>query len=663
MAGVQCLRLLGLRRLPAAYSICSSNERHYFVTPKRHIHERILKGQVVRIGCASGFWGDTACAAPQLIYGSKLNYIVFDYLSEITMSLLTAARRKNPDMGYTPDFVQVVVAPFVKDIKARGIKLIANAGGINPSGCADALKAVCKKEGVDLNIAVVKGDDLMAQVRDLKKLGITDLDSGVPFPEQLHSMNAYLGAGPIAQALGMGADIVVTGRCTDSALVLAPLMHEFGWRMDQFDVLAAGSLAGHLVECGAQATGGIFTDWHEVKDWDHIGFPIVSVGSDGKFTLSKPPKTGGLVNKGTVSEQLLYEIGDPSQYFLPDVVCDFSNVRIDELPGDMVYVDGARGNPPSGEYKVSATYAAGYRTTAAAIVGGPRATEKAEMTAKAILTRCRRIFHQLNLDDFTAVNIEVVGADRRPLEERNCGTVNEPKNAVLWIAVTHKERKALEFFSREVAPAGTGMAPGLCGIVGGRPSISPVLRLFSFLYPRDNFKITIEMNDEVVEYQQPEVPTVEYTRQAYPASDSNGNGPNPLVNDIDLPGGDRSYRLEELAYTRSGDKGDTCNIGVVARHPVFLPFIRKQLTAEAVEKYFEDNFRGSPANVTNKVQRYDVPGVGGLNFVLKHSLGGGGIASLRTDPQGKGMGQELLNFKITNVPDLKRLAEEAVTQS
>ncbi|CAL1541218.1 unnamed protein product [Lymnaea stagnalis] len=269
MAGVQCLRSIGYRNSSAFYSFRTPRTRgtYYFSHSTTLLHDHILKGKVVKIGCASGFWGDTACAAPQLIYGAKLNYIIFDYLSEITMSLLTAGRRKAPEMGYAPDFVQVSVAPFIKDIKSKGVKLISNAGGINPGGCAEALRKICKTEGVDLKIAVVKGDDLMSQVRELQRLGITEMSSGEPFPEHLHSMNAYLGAGPIAQALSMGADIVLTGRCADSAMALAPLIHEFGWTMDQFDRLAAGSLAGHLIECGAQVTGGIFTDWHLVEEW------------------------------------------------------------------------------------------------------------------------------------------------------------------------------------------------------------------------------------------------------------------------------------------------------------------------------------------------------------------------------------------------------------
>ncbi|KAK7485930.1 hypothetical protein BaRGS_00022796 [Batillaria attramentaria] len=646
MASCLCLR----RLLPRA-ALSALFQTHGHVNRKciRAIHTHLLKGQVVNIGCASGFWGDTAVAAPQLIYGAKVDYIVFDYLSEITMSLLTAAKHKNPDLGYAPDFVSVSMAPFIRDIKKRGIKIISNAGGVNPSGCARALQQACREAGVELNIAVVSGDDLMPQAGVLMKQGITDMSSGESFPENIHSMNAYLGAGPIVRALDLGADVVITGRCVDSALVLGPLIHQFGWTMDQHDLLAAGSLAGHLIECGAQATGGIFTDWHTVQDWDNIGFPVVQCGDDGQFVLTKPPGTGGLVSWGTVSEQLLYEVGNPALYFLPDVVCDFTNVQIEELPKDAVFVTGARGSPPSGEYKVSSTHLHGFRSTVVATVGGVRAKEKAEKTAKAILKRCQRIFHQLNFDDFTDVNIEVLGTEHMYGPHAR---IQDPREVMMWLAVTHSQKKALEFFAREIAPAGTGMAPGLCGIVGGRPKVSPVLRLFSFLYPKSNVQVDLEMNGEFVEtYTAPSAPTAEYLTRAYPPA--NGQGKDSSEQ---LPTGPCTFRVEDLAYTRSGDKGNEANIGVIARHPVYLPYLRQALTAEAVETYFAHLFENT--NGTN-VERFDVPGINAMNFLLHKALGGGGIASLRSDPQGKALGQQLLDFEITNVPDLPSLVQSS----
>ncbi|XP_051866265.1 uncharacterized protein LOC127567418 isoform X2 [Pristis pectinata] len=346
------------------------------------------KAGAVRIGCASGFWGDTAISVPQLVYGGNLDFLVFDYLSEITMSLLAAAKAKSPNLGYVPDFVQVAMAPFIKDIHKRGIRVVCNAGGVNPLACAAALQEVVKKAQLDLKIAVVTGDDLMLMKDMLKEVGVTDMYNGSSFPANVQSMNAYLGARPISRALDLGADVVVTGRCVDSGIVLGPLIHSFGWKQNEFDLLAAGSLAGHLIECGAQCTGGIFTDWHRVPDWDNIGFPVVECSSDGSFILSKPPKTGGLVSFGTVSEQLVYEIGDPRHYQLPDVVCDFSQVTISEvsgIEGGAVHVQGAKGLPPSDSYKICATYSDGYRTTAVCPVGGCRSVEKGTRTAESIL--------------------------------------------------------------------------------------------------------------------------------------------------------------------------------------------------------------------------------------------------------------------------------------
>ncbi|XP_037614872.1 uncharacterized protein lratb.1 isoform X2 [Sebastes umbrosus] len=453
----------------------------------------------VRIGCASGFWGDTATSVPQLVYGGKLDFLVFDYLSEITMSLLTAAKTKMPNLGYAPDFVHVALAPFINDIHRKGIRVVSNAGGVNPLACAEAIQEVIKKAGLDLKVAVVTGDDLMPHRSSLSEVKMADSGSRQQLPKSLHSMNAYLGALPIRRCLDLGADIVVTGRCVDSAVALGPLMHTFGWKRTDYDLLAAGSLAGHLIECGAQSTGGVFTDWHKVPDWDNMGFPVVECSSDGSFLLSKPPKTGGLVSFGTVAEQLVYEIGDPRRYLLPDVICDFSQVVIEEVPGvdgGAVRVTGAKGAAPSHDYKVCATYMDGYRATAVCPVGGPRAADKARRTADSIVKRTKRILKQLKLEDFSSVNVQILGAeDTYGPNARSKGS----REAVIWMAAHHKQKKALELFAREIAPAGTGMAPGLTGIAGGRPRVSPVLKPFFFLHPKSELKVDVHVGGELAE--------------------------------------------------------------------------------------------------------------------------------------------------------------------
>ncbi|XP_067436774.1 uncharacterized protein lratb.1 [Thunnus thynnus] len=600
----------------------------------------------VRIGCASGFWGDTAVSVPQLIYSGKLDFLVFDYLSEITMSLLTAAKTKMPNLGYTPDFVQVALAPFIHDIHKKGIRVVSNAGGVNPLACAAAIEEVIKKAGLDLKVAVVTGDDLMPHRNSLSEVKMADDSGRKQLPKTLHSMNAYLGALPIRRCLDLGADIVVTGRCVDSAVALGPLMHTFGWEKNDYDLLAAGSLAGHLIECGAQSTGGIFTDWHKVPDWDNIGFPVVECSSDGSFVLSKPPKTGGLVSFGTVAEQLVYEIGDPRRYLLPDVICDFSHVVLKEVPGvegGAVKVKGVKGFAPSHDYKVCATYMDGFRATAVCPVGGPRAAEKARRTADSVIKRTKRIFKQLNLEDFSSVNIQVLGAEDTYGANAHAKGSRE---AVLWMAVHHKQKKALELFAREVAPAGTGAAPGLTGIVGGRPRVSPVLKPFFFLHPKSELKVDIHIAGELVEsFSEAGPDTPE--QEAPPTSTED-------VPDRDLPSGPHSYRLEELAYTRSGDKGDSANIGVIARHPLFYPYLKKHLTSSKVQEYFSHLIQ---PGVHNAVTRYTLPGIHSLNFVLQSSLGGGGVASLRSDPQGKAYGQMLLDLKLKGLPDLKSLVD------
>ena len=263
------------------------------------------------------------------------------------MSIMAAQKAKDPAAGYATDFVQITMKSLLPELKARGIKVVANAGGVNPLACRDALARVAEALGVPLRIGVVLGDDLSGQAEALRAAGTTEMFSGAPFPSRLASVNAYLGALPIARALDAGADVVITGRCVDSAVTLGVMVHAFGWQASEFDRLAQGTLAGHLVECGAQATGGLFTDWDTVPDWEDIGFPIVEAHADGSFEITKPPGTGGLVSPAALCEQLLYEIGDPRAYHVPDVACDFTRVRFEQTGPDRVRVTGARGRAPT----------------------------------------------------------------------------------------------------------------------------------------------------------------------------------------------------------------------------------------------------------------------------------------------------------------------------
>ena len=341
------------------------------------------KNKKIRIGCASGFWGDTSTAAAQLVNKGNLNYLVFDYLSEVTMSILAGAKMKNSNRGYAADFVKQI-SPLLHLIKKQGIKIVSNAGGINLESCRDALEIELEKAGVKLEIALVKGDDIIDRKNEFQDLEIVDIEKNQPLPDKVLSMNAYLGAPPIKMALESGADIVITGRCVDTALVLGPLMHEFCWNSTDYDFLASGSLAGHIIECGAQCTGGNYTDWNNVQDMYNIGYPIATLSNDTTFTISKDPNSGGLINKYTIIEQVLYEMGNPKQYISPDVIVDFTSFSIKELSKDTVEISGVKGYKATDTYKVSINYFNGYKASGQLTISGPNALEKAKLTSEII---------------------------------------------------------------------------------------------------------------------------------------------------------------------------------------------------------------------------------------------------------------------------------------
>ncbi|MCY6382474.1 acyclic terpene utilization AtuA family protein [Hoeflea prorocentri] len=572
------------------------------------------------IGGASGFWGEAPHATGQLLTHPGLQYLVYDYLAEITMSIMARARLKDPSLGFANDFVSDAIAPHIGALSDRGVKVLSNAGGVNPAACADALRAAIDKAGVDLKIAVVEGDDLMDRAEMFAES--REMFTGVPFPaaKSVASVNAYLGALPVVAALDAGADIVITGRCADSALALAACMHHFGWSPDDHDLLAAGSLAGHLLECGPQATGGNFTDWEQSGDLADIGYPIAEVEADGTFDIVKPAATTGIVSPGSVGEQMLYEIGDPQGYVLPDVICDFSEVTLTQTAADRVHVAGVKGRPPTGRLKVSATHMDGYRAGQVLQFNGRNAREKAVAFVNAALKRTRGTLERLGAPDFAETSVELFGG--------------VPKNGrteeiSVKAAVRHADARAVGLFLKEMTGTALATPPGLHFFTGaGRPRPSPVVRLFSFLIDADKVPVSIHLDGRDIA-----------SDVAIPARREDNAPARPAISiseDVNEP---VSCRLEDLAFARSGDKGDDANIGVIARQPEFLPWIWRALDEETIAATFAPNLKGG-------VERFFLPGIHAMNILMHNALGGGGVASLRNDAQAKAFAQTLLALPV-----------------
>ena len=574
--------------------------------------------KTVTLGGASGYWGESDLAWSQFLGegAPRLDYIVFDYLAEITMSIMAKMRERDPAAGYAPDFV-ANLARWLPQISERGVKICSNAGGVNPAACADAVRAAVADAGLDLKVSVVTGDDFMHRLDELS--GATEMFTGEAFPDPdtVVSANAYLGAFPVAEALARGADIVITGRCVDSAVTLGALIHEFGWSSDELDALAQGSLVGHLIECGPQVTGGNFTDWRQVADTlVDVGYPIAEVQSDGSCVITKPAGTGGVVNRGTVAEQMLYEIGDPCAYHLPDVVCDFSHVVIEEAGPDRVRASGAKGRGVPDTYKASVTARDGHRLSALFFMVGEDSQEKARLFYDATMTRARRKLRDRNMADYSHAELELTGSGFHYGEERATDEL------AFRISVRHEDPKACTLMLKEASGFALAMPPGFALFSGARPKPQAVVRLFSTLVDKGMVDIAIDGE-----------------RYAPPATPSGLTGVDRTVPPAPEAPATTHVPLVELAWLRSGDKGDKSNIGVIARDPAHMPYIWAALTDDAVRAHFAHFVNGT-------VERWYLPGSHSMNILMDEALGGGGMASLRNDSQGKSFGQVLAQKPI-----------------
>jgi Acyclic terpene utilisation family protein AtuA len=591
-----------------------------------------MTDKTVRIGGASGFWGDSSIGALQLVAGGNIDFLVFDYLAELTMSILAAQRLKNPDAGFALDFVTVTMAHVLKDCLAKNIRIISNAGGVNPLACARLLEKVAAEQGLTPRIAVVTGDDVVQLLPALRAEGVRELQTGKALPATSLSANAYLGALPIKAALDAGCDIVITGRCVDSAVTVGALMHAFKWQPDDYDKLAQAALAGHIIECGAQATGGLFTDWQTVPDWANIGYPIVACAADGSFTVEKAPNTGGLITPATVAEQILYEIGDPTAYILPDVVCDFSNLHLLQTGPNVVQVRNAAGHAPTTTYKVSSTYVDGFRSVAQLTLIGFDAAAKARRTGDALLQRTRAIFQARGFADYSATRLDIIGAEAAYGPHAQASGVRE---VIMRLAVRHADKKALDVFAKEFAAPGTSFAPGTTGGGAGRPDVAPSIQQFAFLLNKTRLTPVVHFDGATQAVAIPPGQPTSQTRTGL-------NPPAPPALDMAQDVAETELMtvpLIRIAHGRSGDKGDVSNIGIIARRPELLPVIAAEVTAARVKAFLGFAVEG-------RVTRYPLPGIDAFNFVCEQALGGGGMASLRNDPLGKAMAQILLSMPV-----------------
>jgi hypothetical protein len=439
----------------------------------------------IRIASGQGFWGDQLDAPKQQVQGGPIDYLMLDYLAEVTMSIMQKQRARSPQYGYARDFVPLMGEIFPVVVE-RGIRVVANAGGVNPEGCRDAVLEEARRVGLQgrARVGVITGDDILSRLPDLLERGVElrNMETGEPLStilDRVQSANAYIGARPIVEALRQDAHVVITGRSTDTALTYAPMIHEFGWGWDEYDRLAAGVVAGHINECGAQASGGnCLVDWRNIPELGQVGYPIVEAYPDGSFVVTKHERTGGCVNPAVVKEQLLYEMGDPKSYITPDCVADFTTIRLDAEAENRVRVYGVRGAGPTEMLKVSIAYADGYKAVGTLVYAWPDAVEKAQAADRVLRERLDR----LGLE-FDEVLTEFVGwnATHGPLA--GPPPADLPEVTVRW-GVRGRDRAAVERFTKEIAPLVLAGPPSVTGFAGGRPAVQEIMAYWPALVPK-----------------------------------------------------------------------------------------------------------------------------------------------------------------------------------
>jgi len=583
-----------------------------------------MSKQIVIANCG-GFWGDDPTAAGRQVRGGPIDYLVMDYLAEVTMAILHKQMARNPELGFAGDFLTQLRDVLV-DCVDNNITIISNAGGVNPHGCRIAVEALADELGVadQVRVGVITGDDIYPELDEiLASEPLSHMETGEPLTDirdRVMSANAYLGADPIVKALEMGANIVICGRVTDTGVTLAPMIYEFGWSPDDWDRIAAGIVGGHIIECGLQACGGNFTDWQLVPSHDNMGYPLLEVESDGTFVVTKHPDTGGLVSVHTVGEQLLYEMGSPA-YLAPDCVAHFDSIQISDAGPDRVRVEGVKGSPPPPTLKVSVSFQNGYRAFGRLLISGPDTLAKARKLEEVFWTSVG------GRENFEDARSQLIGWDGT----HPSLTVSEPSEVILQVAVRDGDRDKIDkLFAPQVVPKVLGTIPGVTVLADqGRPRSSDVVGYWPALLSREAVHVKVQVGDEILDVPLPSFSAEDQPDVMHPETDVAFE---PTGEVVRVP-------LSRLALGRSGDKGDTSNVGLIARSPSIYGWLVEAITEDFVKERFEDIAQGG-------VERFELPNLISLNFLIHESLGGGGTMSLLADAQGKSYAQYLLATEV-----------------
>ncbi len=583
--------------------------------------------RTIRIGNAGGYWGDDPGALKRQIEGGPLDYVTIDYLAEITMSILQSQKVRNPEMGYAGDFLAQMreCLPLMVE---KNVRVITNAGGINPLGLGRKIRELALELGLSIKVGVVDGDDILHRLDALQADGdpMDNMETGAPLApvkNQVTAANVYLGAEPVVRALDADCLVIVTGRVTDTGITLAPMIHEFGWDDDDWDRLAAGIVAGHIIECGTQASGGNLTDWREVPDLATVGYPIVEMGEDGVFEVTKHKGTGGLVSLKTVKEQLVYEMGDPQMYISPDVIARFDTIKLEQVGPNRVRVSGVKGEPRPVMFKVSMAYDDGWKAGGTILICGPEADQKAEAAAKIFWKRLGHRYEEKHDSVVGSGSIWPESLDRY-----------ETSEVLLRLGVRDHDRAKVEEFG-VLLPTLILSGPSGMAVMGGRPKPGRVVAYWPALIRRSNVESRVVV---IAPSGNEATMTVTFVDEAPPRIHMSAPVERrPRVKSWSKR--TRRTKLRTLAFARSGDKGDTCNVGLLARSPEIYDWLRETLTPPVVKRFFTGIVKG-------KVTRHELHNLNALNFLMERSLGGGGTVSLMLDPQGKTLSQALLEMEV-----------------